>query len=452
MIEKLLRFLPVKLRRNLEQRHGLTNILNNIIWLFFDKLIRLGVGLLVGVWIARYLGPEQFGLLNYAIAFVALFTAVSNLGLYGIVVRDLVQNPTLADTTMGTSFALQALGGLCAFGLALLSIIYVRSNDSLAILIVALLALLMAVKATDVVRYWFESKVHAKYVVWTENAVFLIFAIVKIVLVVAEATLMAFVWALFAESLFVAVGLLGVYAWQGGNISAWRCRFDRAKTLLSDSWPLLLSGLAIMVYMRIDQIMLGQMLGDEYVGIYSAAVRISEVWYFIPMAITVSVFPSIIKAKKTNEVKYKQRLQKLYDIMVLLALVVAIPMTFLSDLVVTLLFGNAYVQAGSVLSIHIWAGIFAFLWVASGRWFIIEGLQKYAFYRNLLGAAVNIGLNLILIPNFGVIGAAWATVVSLACVSVLFNVFNSKTRPVFFMLCKSFLIIGIFRKGHNDYQ
>lgn len=447
-----LTLLPLFLRSKIAHRPNLQKILVNTSWLFGDKILRMGVGLLVGVWIARYLGPEQFGLLNYALAFVALFTAVSNLGLYGIVVRDLVQDPTSADTTMGTSFTLQALGGLCAFGLALLSIIYVRSNDSLSKLMVALLALLMVVKATDVVRYWFESKVQSKYVVWTENGVFLVFAAVKIGLVVAGATLMAFVWTLFAEGLLVAVGLLGVYAWQGGNISAWRCRFSRAKTLLKDSWPLLLSGLAIMVYMRIDQIMLGQMLGDESVGIYSAAVRISEVWYFIPMTITASVFPSIIKVKKTNEAKYYQRLQKLYDIMVLLALAVAIPMTFLSEFVVTLLFGNAYIQAGSVLSIHIWAGIFVFLWVASGRWFIIEGLQKYAFYRNLLGAIVNVSLNLILIPKFGIIGAAWATVVSLACVSIFFNAFNSKTRPVFFMLFKSFLIFRIFRKGHNDYH
>ena len=441
MIERLLKFLPVKLRRNLEQRSGLINILNNITWLFFDKFIRLGVGLLVGVWIARYLGPEQFGLLSYALAFVALFSAVANLGLNAIVVRDLVQDSASTDTTMGTSFLLSVFGGLLAFCLSLLAISYARPDDELAKFIVVLLSLLMVFKATDVVRYWFESQVQSKYVVWMENGIFLVFAAIKIVLIVAESPLLAFIWALFAEGLLVATGLMIVYALQGGEIRAWRAQISRVKNLIKDSWPLILSGLAIMVYMRIDQIMLGQMLDDESVGIYSAAVKISEVWYFIPMTIVASVFPSIIEAKKQGEARYYQRLQKLSGLMLLLALAGAIPMTFLSAWITDLLFGNAYQLAGSVLAIHIWSGLFVFLGLASGEWFIIEGLQKYYFYRTILGAFVNIGLNFIMIPKFGIIGAAWATVVAQLCSNILFNIFNRKTRVIFFMQCKSILAI-----------
>ena len=441
MIERLLKFLPVKLRRNLEQRSGLINILNNITWLFFDKFIRLGVGLLVGVWIARYLGPEQFGLLSYALAFVALFSAVANLGLNAIVVRDLVQDSASTDTTMGTSFLLSVFGGLLAFCLSLLAISYARPDDELAKFIVVLLSLLMVFKATDVVRYWFESQVQSKYVVWMENGLFLVFAAIKIVLIVAESPLLAFIWALFAEGLLVSTGLMIVYALQGGEIRAWRAQISRVKNLIKDSWPLILSGLAIMVYMRIDQIMLGQMLDDESVGIYSAAVKISEVWYFIPMTIVASVFPSIIEVKKQGEARYYQRLQKLSGLMLLLALAGAIPMTFLSAWITDLLFGNAYQLAGSVLAIHIWSGLFVFLGLASGEWFIIEGLQKYYFYRTILGAFVNIGLNFIMIPKFGIIGAAWATVVAQLCSNILFNIFNRKTRVIFFMQCKSILAI-----------
>ncbi len=443
MIERLLRFLPVKLRRNLEQRRGLTNILNNITWLFFDKFIRLGVGLLVGVWVARYLGPEQFGLMSYALAFVALFTAVANLGLNGIVVRDLVQDPTNADTTMGTSFVLSVLGGFSAFCLSLLAISYARPDDELAKFIVVLLSLLMVFKATDVVRYWFESQVQSKYVVWMENGIFLVFAAIKIVLIVAESPLLAFIWALFAEGLLVATGLMIVYALQGGEIRAWRARISRAKNLIKDSWPLILSGLAIMIYMRIDQIMLGQMLGDESVGIYSAAVKISEVWYFIPMTIVASVFPSIIEAKKQNETLYYDRLQKLYDIMVLVALVLAILITFLSDWVVTLLFGKAYLEAGTVLSIHIWAGIFVFLGVASEKWFLIEGLQRFTFYRTLFGSVVNVGLNMLMIPKSGVTGAAYATVISYAIAAMFSDLLQKETRPMFRMKLRAFNILRI---------
>ncbi len=408
------------------------------------------MGLLVGVWIARYLGPEQFGLMNYALAFVALFAAVANLGLNSIVVRDLVQDPANANTSMGTSFVLSVLGGFSAFCLSLLAINYARPDDELAKVIVVLLSLLMVFKATDVVRYWFESQVQSKYVVWMENGIFLIFAAIKIGLIVAEAPLLAFIWALFAEGLLVSTGLMIVYALQGGQIRAWIARISRARNLIKDSWPLTLSGLAIMVYMRIDQIMLGQMLGDESVGIYSAAVKISEVWYFIPMVIAASVFPSIIEAKKQGEVSYYQRLQKLSDLMLLLALAGAIPMTFLSDWIIGLLFGNAYQLAGSVLAIHIWSGLFVFLGLASGKWFIIEGLQKYYFYRTISGAFVNVGLNLFMIPKFGIIGAAWATVVAQLCSNILFNIFNRKTRVIFFIQCKSFLAIGNFLRDQRN--
>lgn len=443
MIEKILRFLPVKLRHKIEHRHGLTKILDNIIWMFFDKFLRLGVGLFVGVWIARYLGPQQFGLLNYALAFVALFTAVANLGLNGIVVRDLVQDPSKTETIMGTAFVLSVLGGFSALCLSMLTISYARSDDALAKLIVVLLSLLMVFKATDVVRYWFESQVQSKYVVWMENCVFLAISIVKIGLIIAEAPLMAFVWAIFVESLIVAIGLLGIYAWRGGKLTAWRFQFERAKVLLKDSGPLILSGLAIMVYMRIDQLMLGQMLGDESVGIYSAAVRISEIWYFIPIVIVASVFPSIIDAKKKDETIYYRHLQKLYDIMVMLALSLALLMTFLSDRVVILLFGTAYQKSGPVLAVHIWAGIFVFLGVASGKWFLIEGLQRYTFYKTLLGAVVNVGLNLLMIPKFKATGAAYATVISYAIAGMFSDLLQKETRPMFRMKLRAFNILRI---------
>ncbi len=433
MIEKSLRFLPTALRNKIEHRQDLLLILNNIGWLFFDKFIRMGVGLIVGIWLARYLGPEQFGILSYALAFVALFASIANLGLNSIVVRDLVQAPESADITMGTSFVLSVLGGFSAFCLSQLAINHARPDDELVKFIVVLLSLLMVFKATDVVRYWFESQVQSKYVVWMENGTFLVFAAIKIGLIIAEAPLMAFIWALFAESLLVSTGLIIVYALQGGQLRAWRARINRAKNLIKDSWPLILSGLAIMVYMRIDQIMLGQMLGDESVGIYSAAVKISEVWYFIPMTIVASVFPSIIEAKKQNESLYCDRLQKLYDILVLLALTVAILMTFLSDWVVTLLFGKAYLEAGIVLSVHIWAGIFVFLGVASGKWFLIEGLQRYSFYRTLLGAIVNIVANFFLISKHGIIGAAIATFFSQIIAAYIFDIICVKTRALFWM-------------------
>ena len=410
-----LRYLPISLRSRIEHRPSLLKVLSNIGWLFADKVLRMGVGLLVGVWVARYLGPEQFGLLNYAMAFVALFGAIGTLGLNGIVVRDLVKEPENANAILGTTFFLQALGGLLAFALAIIAVRFARPEDALAKLMVAVLGFVMVFKSTEVVKYWFESQVQSKYTVWVENGTFLLIAAVKVALILNEASLMIFVRVAFVEGAMVAVGLLVMYGWRGGRLGAWRVHYLLVKTLLNDSWPLILSGLAVMVYMRIDQIMIGQMLGDEAVGIYSAAVRISEVWYFIPIAVTASVFPSIIEAKKQSEALYRQRLQKLYDLMVILALIVAIPMMFLSDYVIGVLYGLAYVKSGTVLAISIWAGIFVFLGSACGNYARIENMTVYSLYQTVIGMVMNIILNILLIPVWGEIGAAIATVISYAC-------------------------------------
>ena len=399
--------------------------------------MRMGMGLLVGVWVARYLGPEQFGLFNYATAIVALFTAFGSLGLNNIVVRELVRHPADASTTIGTAFVLQMIGGILGTGGSVIAVRLMRPEDTTATIIVAMIGSSMLFKASDVIRYWFEAKVQSKYTVLVENAAFLIISAIKVGLILTSASIMAFVALILMEAGLVAALLLFVYTQQGNRLSRWSYNFKRAKSLLHDSWPLILSGLATMLYMRMDQIMLGQMLGDEAVGIYSAAVRISEVWYFIPLTIMTSVFPSIIKARDEDLNLYYTQLQKLLELMMLIALTLALPISVTSEWIMSSLYGNGYNESAQVLVIHIWAGIFVFSGVAGGRWFIAENLQKYTFYRTLAGCGVNLLLNYLLIPMYGVLGSAWATVISQAVASVFFNAINIKTRVLFIMQIKA---------------
>lgn len=443
-----LRCLPAALRAKIEHRPNLQKILGNTGWLFGDKILRMGMGLLVGVWVARYLGPEQFGLFNYATAIVALFTAVATLGLNNIVVRDLVKHPEDANATLGTACLLQLIGGILATGTAVVAVSVMRPDDATAKLMVAIVGSAMVFKASDVIRYWFEARVQSKYTVWVENAAFLVFAAVKVGLILAAAPLLAFVWLVLAEAALVAALLLFIYTQQGNRLSAWHCHYARAKSLLHDSWPLILSGLAAMLYMRIDQIMLGQMLGDEEVGIYSAAVRISEVWYFVPTMITASVFPSIIKARSENQKIYYQRIQNLLDLMMTLALSLAIPISLTAEWIMTVLYGEGYSESAQILVIHIWTGIFVFSGVASGRWFIAENLQKFTFYRTLAGCVVSVTLNYLLIPRYGAMGSAWASVISQATASVFFNGLSKSTRNLFIIQIKSISGANIFRKKY----
>lgn len=406
----------------------------------------MGVGLFVGVWIARYLGPEQFGLLNFASAFVGLFSAIAVMGLHGIVVRDVVRNPEGARETLGTAAMLQLVGGFVSYFLILAVIAYLRPDDTMARSVVAILGSMMLLKSSEIAVYWFESQVQSKYTVWVQNSVFLIFAAVKVILILQEAPIIAFVWAMLGEGVLVAVILLLVLEKRGQALSSLRPSASRAQTLLKDSWPLILSAIAVTIYMKIDQIMLGQMIGDEAVGIYTAATRISEVWYFIPMAIVASVFPAILEAKKRSEEQYYARLQKLYDLMVMVSIAVALPMTFLATPIVTVLFGEAYQAAGTVLAIHIWASVFVFLGVASGKWFLAENRQILSMQRTLLGAVTNIALNLWWIPLYGVVGAASATVISYAIAAFISDLVCKETRQMFLMKISAMNPFSIYKR------
>lgn len=220
------------------------------------------------------------------------------------------------------------------------------------------------------------------------------------------------------EGLVVALLMLAVLGVLGQGERQLRVKFARAKSLLADSWPLLLSGVAVMIYMKIDQIMLGQMIGDEAVGVYSAAVRISEVWYFVPVAIVSSVFPAILETKKRCEEHYFQRLQLLYNFLVWLSVSFGFVMTVLSSSVVQFLFGNEYGEASTVLSVHIWAGVFVSMGIARGKWLLAENLQYMGYWYVSFGMVVNVLGNYIIIPQNGVEGAAVVTLVSQFIVSI----------------------------------
>ena len=441
-----LKFIPQVLQGYIAQHPQFSKILENIGWLFFDKILRMGLGLLIGVWIARYLGPEQFGLLSFAIAFTWLFSAVSTLGLPEIVVRDLVREPDTKLETLGTAAALLLLGGILTYCLILTTIFWIRPEDILAKVVVAILGSVVLFKASEIAIYWFESQVTSKYTVWVQNGSFLICAGIKVLLILYGTPLIAFAWAMLAEALLVAIMLSIMLGLHGPRLQQLLVSLTRAQILLKDSWPLLLSSIAVVVYMKIDQIMLGQMVGDEAVGIYSAAVRVSEVWYFIPTTIVASVFPVILKARNSSEEQYYKKLQHLFDLMLWLSISIALPMTFLSETVVMVLFGEAYLAASSTLSIHIWASVFVFLGVANSKWFIAENRQVLSFYRTTAGAFTNVLLNFLFIPRFQEIGAATATIVSYATATIISDLFQKETRILFFMKIKSFNLLKVISR------
>ncbi|MFM6527902.1 MAG: flippase [Dolichospermum sp.] len=426
----------------LKSSDKLREIIANTGWLFADRILRMGVGLFVGGWVARYLGVQQFGVFNYATAFVALFSSLSTLGLDAIVVRSIVREPEKRAEILGTAFWLKLFGGVAALILAVSSIILVRHDDQLTISLVAILSSVGIFQAFDTIDLWFQSQVQSKYTVIAKNTAFVITALVKVALISLHAPLIAFAWAGLGEVSLGAIGLIISYRVRGYSPWLWPWSLPLAKTLLKESWPLILSGVTIMIYMRIDQIMLGQMVGDKAVGLYSAATRISEVWYFIPTVIASSVSPAIYAAKEVSEALYYQRIKQLIRMLVLISLVISVPMSLMSFKLITILFGNGYAEAGKILAIHIWASLFVFMGVATSPWFIAEGLTEFSFHRTLIGAVVNVVLNFILIPSCGGIGAAIATVIAYAIAAFLANGLNSKTHTIFIIQLKSLILLA----------
>ena len=426
----------------LQSSSRLRGIIANTGWLFADRILRMGVGLFVGVWVARYLGVEQFGVFNYANAFVGLFITISTLGLDGIVVRSIVREPEKRSLILGTAFWLKLFGGVVALVLAVSCIVLVRRDDQLTIFLVAILSSVGIFQAFDTIDLWFQSQVQSKYSVIAKNTAFAIIALVKVFLISTHAPLIAFAWSGLGEVGLGAIGLMIYYKAVGYSPWLWPWSLPLAKTLLKESWPLILSGVTIMIYMKIDQIMLGQMVGDKAVGLYSAATRISEVWYFIPMAIASSVTPAIYAAKEVSEALYYQRIEQFLRLLSGLAIVVAVPMSFLSGAIITILFGKSYEGSAYILAIHIWTSIFVFMGVGTSPWFIAEGLTQFALRRTIIGAVTNVFLNIFLIPAYGGVGAAIATVISQAFAAFFSNATHPKTRKLFYLQIKSLLPFG----------
>ena len=439
MNKNWVRLLPAIIRRRLDGQHNLQDIIGNIGWLFVDKALRMGVGFFVGVWVIRYLGPERYGALNFAFAFVALFSVLSTLGLEAIVVRDIVHDPSCRDETLASAFVLKLIGGGVTLILAVAVITVIRPDESIYWWLVGIAAAATIFQALDVIDYRYQAEVRSKYTVYARNAAFLIVALLKVTLIVTNAPLVTFGWASLCETALASLGLLLICRLQGQSLRPSTATISRARHLLRQSWPLIISTLFVVILMRTDQVMLGQMRGDKEVGIFSAALALSEIWYFVPMAITSSVFPAMVQAWKTDENLFYQRLKRLYLVMVWLSLAVAIPLTLFSSEIVGVLYGGEYHSTAAVLSIHCWAGVFLFLGVVSNMWFLLENLNHYTLYRCIVGATVNVGLNLVLIPEYGAKGAAISTLVAQAAASYLFDLVNRRTRILFAMKSESLL-------------
>jgi O-antigen/teichoic acid export membrane protein len=438
-------WLPAALRRRVEDSPALQKILGNTSWLMFERIVNMTIRFFVGVWVVRYLGPEQYGVYSYALSYVGMFTALATLGLDNIVIRNLSREGTSREEVLGTALALRIIGAIATIGIVVASVASVADRTLIQVAVIVVAAQLVF-KAANVFDLWFQAEIKSKYPVWVRSVVTVLFAGSQVAFILAGFSVLQFVGLVALQSLLEMVGTWVAYrVVSGKNIWSWTINWKSGVSMMRDAWPLIFAGLSVSVYMKIDQVMLGEMVGESAVGIYATAVKISELWYFIPGAIAGSVFPKIVstKEKETKDV-YEKRMQAFYDIFALLSYAVIIPLTLSAEPVIRVLFGAEYAEAATILQVHIWSFLFVSLGTARGRWLVAENFTNFAMISAVAGAVTNVGLNFVLIPAYVGKGAAWATLASQMIAAYLTCLLLPSIRPAFYQMTRA---IGIPFRG-----
>lgn len=413
----------------------------------------MALSLLVGIWFIRYLGPTRYGMYSYATAIVTLLLPLSKMGMPQVLVRNLVEDVSNKDKFLGTAFTLEIIGGIVVIPLALALSFLLRPGETKILMFVGIISISEIFRSFDVIELWFSSQVESKYSAIVNSCSFLTINLVKIGLIISRSSLLLFILLTPIEVAITSCFLVFAYFIKVGSIKQWRFDLDYGKKLLRDSWPLIFSGFVIVIYMRSDQIMIARMIDDDSVGVYSAAVQLSKVWYFLPISIINSVTPSIIALRHDGKLKkYYKRLSQLSVSVVLLTYVIAISTTLLSEKIIEILYGSDYIRSSLILSLHIWTGIFVALGMVRNIYLVTEGLTYISLISTALGAAINLILNYFLIRESGILGAAVATLFTQAFSAYISSVLFKGTREIFWIQTKALMLINLpgICKGNLD--
>lgn len=416
----------------------------NTFWLLTGDLSNRLAGIIMGVFLARYLGPANLGLLTYIDSYVSLFLIFATLGLPNILIASIVKEPEADNEILGTSFILSIFGGF--FGIVLMVVINMfLKNDFITTLMIVIFSSNFIFRVFDIIDVFFQAKIKTVIGVYSRFFAILLQIIFTFLLVWFRAPFIWFIIPATSYFLVKSLFLLMYYYREGYSLKKWEFSKIRAVSLLKDTWPLLVSGFFTTIYLEIDQVMVREMLNDYSAGIYSVASRLSKVWFFIPSAITLSLFPSIIAAKKHSQELYRKRLQQLYDIVSWLSIIVAVGIIFFGKAAITIIFGKEYISAHTVLLVYIWSSVFAALSIAREKWIIIESFQKYYLYFTIGGCLINVVFNYIFIPICGISGAAFATLIAYFTSTFIGPLFFKETRKSIMDLLNVFNISRLVR-------
>jgi polysaccharide transporter, PST family len=401
----------------------------NIFWMVADRVWRMAISLVVGVWVIRYLGPDYFGEINYVLAFIGIATVVTGFGMESFLIKELVSSPEKKSEIVYTAFVLRLAAASLSF-LFLLAFLYLTNEPAQVFLLFFLLVMQLFTNAFAVVDLALQAELRSKITIITRNIFFVFGAVLKAVAILTHQNIYVFAVLTVLDISIADVYLFFYYRRRqagGGR----RLQIPYLKTLAQKAIPFLLSNVAIVLYMKIDQVLLGKLANIKEVGYFTATTKVAEVFYFIPLVITGSMFGLLINARKVSISKYLSIGRKIFFYLLACGLLISVAIYLFAGPVITFLFGSKFLPSIGVLEMYIWTVIFIYGGVAINQLLVIEEGQKVILYKTLIGVCLNIVLNLLLIPRYGAMGAAVATLITQFVSSIAANFFFKQSRNCF---------------------
>ncbi len=418
-------------------------VVKNIYWAVLGKVVNIVSGLLVGIFIARYLGPDQYGIMNYVVSFVTLFNVLATFGFDNIEIRELSRKEFSVEKILGTAIVLRLFFATTTFLLVVI-IASIFETDSFTFWMIIIYALSLIFQTLNIIRNYFTSIVLNEYVVKSEIARTVFGGVIKVILLLLHAPLKYFILALTFDFLIICLGYIISYKKKKGNFHEWSFDKKLAFYQIKESFPLLFSGAAIIVYQKIDQVMIKNMINESSVGQYAVGAKLAEFLVFIPMVISQTISPLLVRARERNQEEYEKKRQSFLDIIFWSTFVFSLLLSLVAKPVILMLYGDAYREAIPVLQIMSWKAVFSAMFSSSGQIIIIQRIQKFAVFRNLLGCAFSVVMNLLLIPIYGILGSAAISIMTLFLTGFLSHLIIKPYREIFFVQSNS-IFSGFFR-------
>jgi len=413
------KYLPGIIREWLEGSPHIQRAIGNTGWLLFDRVFRMLIGVTVGAWVARYLGPAQFGELAYIIAFIAFFQVIAGLEANGFIVRDIARKRGDAAVILGTSLRLRVVSGIMCWLAAIALMYLLHPEDGRLCRLVAIVGAMLVFQASDTVDLWFESQSQSKLTVIAKLVSYLFSNGVRVFLLLYKAPLIAFAGVICLESAALAVALIVAYRRFPAD-NRWRADMAQAKQLLHLCWPFIASGVMITAYMRIDQIMLKEMLGERELGIYAVALTLSQVWNIIPATLVASLAPFVARKKSRSEAEYRDALVIIFRFFAIVAFLGTVLTALAAPWIVGLLYGVEYRASAPVLSVLVFVIFFVFQGIAQSLWVVNDNVRIVNLIGTFLAALISIIANLVLIKKFGIMGAVFSCLLAQGASVVFF--------------------------------